>query len=106
MVHLKDNDIVHEDGELVEYGSGKKGKKPEHTQAEKQEWYSGFLTLAAERKKDKTWAVERFRAKFKEFPGGLNSVPGPTSEQILSYDRYMRIRYIKGKQKSEKGVAA
>jgi superfamily II DNA or RNA helicase len=106
MLKLKDNDIVHEDGELVEFGSGKKAKKIEYSHEEKQRWYSGFLSIAAEHGNNHGLAAHRYQEKFGEWPHGLDAVPASPSVEMRSYDKYCRIRYIKGKKANAPKPAA
>jgi superfamily II DNA or RNA helicase len=106
MLKLKDNDIVHEDGELVEFGSGKKAKKIEYSHEEKQRWYSGFLSIAAEHGNNHVLAAHRYQDKFGVWPRGLDAVPASPSVEMRSYDKYCRIRYIKGKKANAPKPAA
>jgi hypothetical protein len=106
MLKLKDNDIVHEDGELVEFGSGKKAKKIEYSHEEKQRWYSGFLSIAAEHGNNHGLAAHRYQEKFGVWPRGLDAVPASPSVEMRSYDKHCRIRYIKGKKANAPKPAA
>ena len=103
MLKLKENEVVHEDRELVEYGSGKKEKKVEYTHDQKQAWYSGFLAIAAEHGNKPGIAAWRYKDKFGVFPRGLQAVPAALIDPaIRRYDTACRIRYIKGKMKGSR----
>ena len=87
------------DGELIEFGSGAKPKKIVATMAEKQQWYSGMLALVREQGKNEGMAAHRYREKFGVWPNQLQKVPGAISLEVRNFDKHMKIRYIKGKQK-------
>ena len=86
----------HRQGELVEFSyDGKKREKPPE---DKQSWYSGFLWIAKERGHSEGWAAWRFKEKFKDWPNGLRRDVAAPSREMLSYDKYLRIRYAKANQ--------
>jgi len=91
----------HIEAEFSEFSGQKtkKPKKPEATMFQKQEWYSGFLTLAEQRQKKHGWAAHRYREKFGVWPNQLQNVPGPVSLEVQMFDRHARIKFAKSKAK-------
>jgi DNA repair protein RadD len=88
---------THAPGELSEYTSD--GKRKDKTVEDRQAWYSGFLAIAEARGHSEGWAAYRYKAKFGVWPNGLRKEPSPPSREVESYDKFLRIKYIKGKQK-------
>lgn len=88
--------VRHADGELIEFISGK--KKP--VVEDKQAWYSGFLAIAQERGHSEGWAAYRYKEKFGVWPRGVERVPRKPTPEMVKYDRHLRIRYIKGREKA------
>jgi len=86
------------DGELVEFGSGKKA--PKVSMPDKQKWYSGLLGLAAERGYTEGWAAYRYREKFQVWPRGLEKIPAAPSADVRSFDTHCRIKFAKSKAKA------
>jgi superfamily II DNA or RNA helicase len=93
-------------GELVEFGTkAQKRVNREATLSEKQEFYSGLLTLAQRRGKSEGAAAHRYREKYGVWPNALKKEPGPVSLEVENWDRHCRIRYAKSKAK-EQAVAS
>jgi superfamily II DNA or RNA helicase len=86
----------HREGDLIEFHSD--GRKREKPPEDRQSWYSGFLWIAKERGHSEGWAAWRFKEKFKDWPNGLRRDVAAPSREMLSYDKYLRIRYAKAKQ--------
>ena len=86
----------HAPGELSEYASD--GKRKEKAPEDRQAFYSGFLGLALERNHSEGWAAYRYKAKFGVWPNGLRKEPSTPTNAVRQYDKYMRIKYVKGKQ--------
>ena len=105
LVPVKDSDVIHEEGELVEFGSHKKKKERVYTMEEKQDWYSGFLHIAQERGKSEGFAAHRYRDKFKVWPNQLKKEPKPPSFEVEQFDRHCRIAWAKSQKKKEAAVA-
>lgn len=89
--------VRHADGELIEFRSGK--KKP--VLEDKQAWYSGFLAIAQERGYSDGWAAWRYKSRFGTWPRGVERVPRKPTPEMVKYDRHLRIRYIKGREKEQ-----
>ena len=75
MLKLKDNEVVHEDGELVEYGSGKIAKEPRKVRSDEQAFYSGLLQFSQRRGFSDGWAKHKYHEHFGKWPDGLDNVP-------------------------------
>jgi superfamily II DNA or RNA helicase len=95
-------------GQLVEFTGKKKKKDPAlaFSMFEKQEWYSGFLTLAHQRNRSEGWAAHRYKEKFGVWPNQLKKERGPTNYDIEMFDRHCRIKFAKSKAKEESAVAS
>jgi len=76
-----------------------KPKKVEATMFQKQEWFSGFLTLADQRGKVEGWAAHRYREKFGVWPNQLHKQRGPVSLEVQLFDKHARIKFAKSKAK-------
>ena len=76
-----------------EYEEAVAQKRKNKSELPRQVWYSGFLYLARERGKHQSWAIDRYRDKFKEFPSGLEAVAAPPHAQVVSFDKSRRIAY-------------
>jgi len=73
-----------------------KGKIP--TPADKQAWWSGILSIRAERQKSAGWAAHAYRDKFGVWPRGLDDIPGPASQEVRNFIRAKAIRFAKAQQ--------
>ena len=93
--------MIHEEGELVEFGSHKKKKERVYTMEEKQDWYSGFLHIAQERGKSEGFAAHRYRDKFKVWPNQLTKEPKPPTFEVEQFDRHCRIAWAKSKKREQ-----
>ena len=71
---------------------------------EKQEWFSGFLTIAHQRNRSEGWAAHRYKEKFGVWPNKLDKVRGPTNYDIEMFDRHCRIKYAKSMEKANAQV--
>jgi hypothetical protein len=87
------------EGELNAIG----GKVKAPTPAEKQAWWSGILSIKAERSKSSGWAAHAYRDKFGVWPRGLLDIPGPASQEVRNFIRAKAIRFAKAQQ--AKGAA-
>lgn len=96
------SDVIHQEGELVMYGSNAKPKaeKAEASKEVKQLWYSGFLKIARERGHSDGWAAYRYREKFKVWPRGLDKVMVDPPSEVRKFDNHCRIRYAKSKSRA------
>ena len=89
-------------GDLVQLGEGGKAQNKANREAtlfEKQEFYSGLLTLAHQRGKSEGSAAHRYREKYGKWPNALEKIQGPVSLEVQNWDRHCRIRYAKSKAK-------
>ena len=104
----------HVEAEFSEF-NGQKTKKPKKVEAtmfEKQDFYSGLLTLMDQRGKTKEWdlrkcesqASQRYRDKFKVWPNQLHKQRGHVSLEVQMFDKHARIKFAKSKAKE--GVTA
>lgn len=85
------------DGELVEYGSGKKGAEV-YTTEEKRAWWLGFKWHADKRGFKRGWAWHKYREKFAMNPASRweHDSPSPPSEAQLRWLKFQQIRHAKG----------
>src|ERR1019366_1982351 len=83
--------VLVEDGELVEYGSGKKGKPATH--ATKQEWYSGLLHMAEAQGNKEGWAAHTYKEKFGVWPKNLIRKAAYPSVEVKNYVVSRRIAW-------------
>lgn len=97
-----DHGVETEAGELVLFeGAPKKKEKPlKIHELNQQDWYSGFLQIAAERGHNPKWAEFRFKEKFGKFPVRLRKEPKKPSIAVRAFDHYCRIKYAKGKMQA------
>lgn len=94
-------DIIEEEGELreLDHGNLKKATK-DFTAEQKASWYQQLLWHARSLGYKDGWASNQYRDKFGVWPARTNGVePAPPGPEVLSYIRYKRIRYAKGKEK-------
>jgi DNA repair protein RadD len=89
--------VAHVAGELSEYAKAPKKSKVPATQADKQEFLSGFLSIAAKRGYTPGWAAHKYKERFGVWPRGLREVPAEPTKAVLDYEKYLRIRFIKSK---------
>jgi DNA repair protein RadD len=89
--------VAHVAGELSEYAKAPKKPKVPATQADKQEFLSGFLSIAANRGYTPGWAAHKYKERFGVWPRGLREVPAEPTKAVLDYEKYLRIRFIKSK---------
>jgi superfamily II DNA or RNA helicase len=92
----------HRDGELVEFSLEAEHERKgwETNPPDPQQWYGGFLQIAADRGYAEGWAAYRFREKFGRFPDGLRKSPCEPTKAIRAFDAHCRIKYFKAKQKA------
>ena len=92
---------AHVEAEFSEF-NGQKTKKPKKVEAtmfQKQEFYSGLLTLADQRGKVEGWAAHRYREKYSVWPNQLHKQRGPVSLEVQLFDKHARIKFAKSKRK-------
>jgi hypothetical protein len=89
----KEHGVVTVEGELFLLTSPPKNKKA--TGLNEQDWYSGFLAIAAERGYKSQWADHRFKAKFGQFPVRLRKEPKTPSIAVRAFDHHARIKRAK-----------
>lgn len=89
----KQSDIEHAEGELVPV------KARKVTTEDKQRFYSGLLTIRAERNRSPGWVGHVFKEKFGVWPRGLSDVPSEPSREVRNYVRAKDIRFAKRRQK-------
>lgn len=87
--------IETDDGELVEIT----GRKPKHTKAEKQAWWSAIIAVQAQRGRSKGWASHTYRDKFGVWPAGLSDVSGPVPIEVHNFIRAKDIRFAKSRER-------
>ncbi|MCA1298020.1 DEAD/DEAH box helicase [Stappia indica] len=88
-------DVETAEGRLVQIT----GKKVVPTKAEKQRFWSMALWLDGERCKAGKFALAMHRARFGEWPRGLDDIKAPPDQAFLSYERSRRIAFAKSKSK-------
>ena len=98
----RQTDIVEAEGELREMASkGKAVPKREPTEAEKQQWYSGFLRIAKEKGYNDKWPLAKFQAKFKDWPNGLAKVPAEPPPHVRGWVVSEQISWSKSQKKAK-----
>jgi superfamily II DNA or RNA helicase len=109
----KQTDVEEGEAELVEIDqsgnaikTAKKGRrKPEdYDDFERQQFYSGLLTIGAQRKYKRGWAANMYKEKFKDCPNKHGLSDSPLDEphpETLSWVRARLIRWAKRKKKQE-----
>jgi DNA repair protein RadD len=80
------NTVEHEAGELVKI----KGVK--HTKEYQQEFFSGLLGYAKEKGFSQGWAAHSYKAKFKQWPNGLNRVVKEPDQAINNWVKHLNIK--------------
>lgn len=66
----------------------------------RQEWYSGFLYMAAEKKYKEGWAAFKYKEKFGEWPDRLSKRLSIPTQEMRSYVRSRQIAFAKSKAKN------
>lgn len=92
--------VSYVDGELIEYGSGARGKVT-HTAANKREWYQGLRWHAEMKGHSDGWAYHKFIAKFGTKPpwSWRTLEPVPPTPEVSRWIRSQQIRWAKSKQR-------
>jgi DNA repair protein RadD len=88
------------DGELVQVGSKKTKEKVEKIELPRSQWYGGLLWIAHERGYSEGWAAHKYREKFGNWPNGMAKVATQPHPEVIKFERYIRIRNAKSRQKS------
>jgi hypothetical protein len=103
-VWLTDHGVVAIEAEFREFGGVKpeKEKKPKKApKNEKQEFWSGFLYLAAERGYSQGWASHKYKDRFGVWPRGLQDFPARPTQAVRKFEHEKRLEYIKSKHKQD-----
>lgn len=89
-----------EEGELIPIGGTEAEPKPAKvSMVVKQDWYSSFLGIAAERGYAPGWAYHKFREKFGIYPAGALSKSAITPlPEVRSWVKSRAIAYAKAKE--------
>lgn len=66
----------------------------------RQEWYSGFLYMAAERGYKEGWAAFKYKEKFGDWPNDLSKRMSIPTQEMRSFVRSRQIAYAKAKDRS------
>jgi hypothetical protein len=106
MLKLKDNEIVHEDGELVEYGSGKIAKEPRKVRSEEQAFYSGLLQFSQERRFSDGWAKHKYHERFGSWPDGLENVPMTPRKVVKDFIKESMRKWYQQKEEQKRKLEA
>jgi DNA repair protein RadD len=85
------SDIEEEEGELVQIG----GAKRKFSMADKQEWWSGLLSIQGSRGYKRGWASNKYREKFGVWPKGLADQAAQPSVEVTNFVRAGQIRFAK-----------
>jgi DNA repair protein RadD len=75
----------------------KERKKVKPAPIDKQQWYSSFLGIAAERNKSRGFAAHLYRSKFLVWPRGLVDKAITPTKEARAYEHSRRIAYAKSK---------
>jgi len=102
-IYQAPNTITHEAGELIQMAERPRKKRNEGLN--EQEWYSGFLAIAAERAqangwsqwRQTDWASKRFKEKFGDFPVRLRKEASKPSLAVRAFDHHCRIKQAKAR---------
>ena len=93
------SEIETEDGELVELT--RKQAKKTYTVAQKQQFYSELLGLAAQRGRKSGWAYHAYIDKFGVGPANsMHKVPATPSLETIAWAKAKDIRFAKGRAKA------
>lgn len=91
-VRQKRSEIITVPGEVEEIqGSGGR--------LEKQAWWSGFLSMAEQRGKPRSFALAKYKTKFGVWPRMLNDTPAPPTIEMVRWEHSQRIAWAKSKGK-------
>jgi DNA repair protein RadD len=98
----EDHGVETQDGELVIFQGPPKNKAT--ASLSEQDWYSGFLQIAAELGHNSRWADHRFKEKFGQFPVRLRKEPAKPSIAMRAFDHHCRIKWVKYKEKTNASI--
>lgn len=84
------------EGDLVQISGGKKN----WTKDEKQEWWSGILTIRASRNRSMGWASNTYRDKFGVWPRGLDDKRGEATAEMWNFVKSKDIAFAKRQEKN------
>jgi DNA repair protein RadD len=87
------SDVVHIDGELVEFGSGQSGKL-EPSLAEKGDFFGELKWIATIRGYSEGWAAHKFRERFSHWPNDWRIRSAAPREPSLKTKNWIRSRQI------------
>jgi len=85
------------DGELTELGFAGVRAKNKALRDEKQAFYSGLLWIARDRGYKTGWADNKYRAKFKVWPRGLDGVASFPDASVFNFVKAQNIAWAKSK---------
>ena len=74
--------------------------KAEPTMTDKQDFYSGALSIAASRGRSSGWVAHLYKEKFGVWPRGLLDMPRPPTKEVVSFELSRRIRLCQGQRES------
>jgi hypothetical protein len=108
MLTLKNNEVVHEDGELVKYGSGKIAKEPRKVRSDEQAFYSGLLQFSQGHGFSDGWAKHKYHERFGSWPDGLDNVPMTPRNVVKDFIKESMLKWRKEKKamEAQKGQTA
>jgi DNA repair protein RadD len=93
------SEVVHRDGELIEFGSGKDGTSVVPSFGEMVRFYAELRGHAAVKGYRPGWAKHKFREKFKMWPDGYElAPPQPPSLKTWNWIKSRQIAYAKGRR--------
>lgn len=79
----------------ISCAEGKLVPLEKYTTAEKQQFWSEILGIAAARKKDRRWALAFFKDMVGVWPNGLAESPCEPNRKVLGFDIHRRIKFAK-----------
>ncbi len=97
---VKKSEVVHADGQLIDYGSNDSGEV-EFTHQDKREWYAGFLWHTERKGFKRGWANHKYKEKFGDWPDFRKVEATQPSQEIQNWLKYQQIKWIKSQRKAK-----
>lgn len=92
------NMVATRDGDLVEYGSGKKKQGP--SQQAKGDFYAEVLFIAQEKGYAPGWAAHKYKERYGDWPRERRQPVAPSLETVR-YLKHLQIRWARRKEKAQ-----
>ena len=102
---VKKSEVVHADGQLIEYGSNNSGEI-EFTHQDKREWYAGLLWHTERKGFKRGWANHKFKEKFGDWPNFRSVTPTAPTQEVSNWLKYQQIKWAKSQNKTKKQISS